>query len=91
MDAVNGHNGRGKATSVSYFDFSTLYTKILHAKLLKVLNELIDFCFRGGDGEFISGHSHGDICAKNRSSGFALFTTRILKKTVIFYKVATLK
>ena len=32
---------------------STLYTKIPHDKLLKVLNELTDFCFDGGLCNFI--------------------------------------
>ena len=38
-------NKRNKDESVMAFDFSTLYTKILHSKLLKVLYELTDFCF----------------------------------------------
>ena len=41
-DAIDKINTRGKATSISCFDFSTLYTKIPYDKLLKVLNELID-------------------------------------------------
>ena len=45
IDAMNGLNKRRKAASVSTFDFSTLYTKLPHNKLLMVLNSLIDFCF----------------------------------------------
>ena len=37
IDAINGLNKRRKATSVSNFDFSSLYTKLLHNKLLMVL------------------------------------------------------
>ena len=48
IDAMNGLNKRRKAASVSTFDFSTLYTKLPHNKLLIVLNSLIDFCFDGG-------------------------------------------
>ena len=44
IDAVNGLNKRRKATSVLIFDFSTLYTKLPHKKLLMVLNSLTDFC-----------------------------------------------
>ena len=33
---------------MSTFDFSTLYTKIPHNKLLYVLNEIIDFVFKVG-------------------------------------------
>ena len=48
IDAMNGLNKRRKAASVLTFDFSTLYTKLPHDKLLMVLNSLIDFCFDGG-------------------------------------------
>ena len=37
-------NGRRKVTSVSTFDFSTLYTKFPYNKILMVLNSLIGFC-----------------------------------------------
>ena len=59
IDTIDKLNGRGKASSISCFDFSTLYTKVLHNKSLMVLNELIHFYFRGEDGEFISLDSHG--------------------------------
>ena len=45
IDAMNGFNKQRKATSVSTFDFSTLYTKLAHNKLPMVLNSLIDFSF----------------------------------------------
>ena len=45
IDAMNELNKRRKATSVSTFDFSTLYTELPHNKVLMVLNSSIDFCF----------------------------------------------
>ena len=54
IDAMNGLNKQRKATSVSIFDFSTLYTKLPHNKLLMVLNSLIDFCFDGGESKYIN-------------------------------------
>ena len=33
---------------MSTFDFSTLYTKLPHTDLIRVLNELLDFVFNGG-------------------------------------------
>ena len=42
IDAINKLNKRRKATSISNFDFSTLYTKLPHGKRLMVLNSLID-------------------------------------------------
>jgi len=47
-------NRYGKAKSISTFDFSTLYTKIPHDKLLEVLYSIIDFCFDGTDKKFIN-------------------------------------
>ena len=59
IDAMNGLNKRRKATSVSTFDFSTLYTKLPHNKLLMVHNSLIDFCFDGGECKYITVNNCG--------------------------------
>ena len=81
-DALNKGDSRGKATSISCFDFSTLHTKIPFDKLLKVFNELIDFCFKGGNDEFISVYGHGAKWEKERRLGFVVFTKNNLKKAV---------
>ena len=47
-------NKRSSARSISTFDFSTLYTKIPHDKLIDVLTKLIDFAFKGGTRNKIS-------------------------------------
>ena len=47
IERLTALNRRGKAKCISTFDFSTLYTKIPHKKLLFVLNEITDFCFNG--------------------------------------------
>ena len=44
---------RRSAKRVSSFDFSTLYTKIPHDKLIDVLNQIIDFTFKGGTRKII--------------------------------------
>ena len=54
IGAMHGVNKRSKATSVSTLDFSTLYTKLPHNKLLMVRNSLIDFCFDGGKIKYIT-------------------------------------
>ena len=41
-------NHRRKAKEISTFDFSTLYTKLPHDDLIKVLHEIVDFAFNGG-------------------------------------------
>ena len=61
MGLINGW----KATSVSTFDFSTLYTKLPHNKLLMVLNSLIDFCFDGGESKYIIVNNYGALWVKN--------------------------
>ena len=65
INAMNGLNKRMKATSVSTFDFSTLYTKSPHNKLLMVLNSLIDFCFDGGESKYITVNDYGARWVKN--------------------------
>ena len=59
IDAMNGLNKRMKATSVSNFDFSILYTKLPHNKLLMAVNSLIDFCFNGGECNYITVNNYG--------------------------------
>ena len=54
IDAINGLYKCRKATLVSTFDFSTLYAKLPHNKLLIVFNSLIDFCFDGGESNYIT-------------------------------------
>ena len=51
---MNKINLNKRAKCITTFDFSTLYTKIPHDKLLYVLNNLIDFCFDGGPSDFIA-------------------------------------
>ena len=41
-------NLKRKAKEISTFDFSTLYTKLPHDDLIRVLHEMIDFAFNGG-------------------------------------------
>ena len=65
IDAMNGLNKRRKATSASTFDFSILYSKLTHNRLLMVLNSLIDFCFDGGESKYITVNIYGARCIKN--------------------------
>ena len=47
IDAIHKINKRRNAKSITTYDFSTLYTNIPHNKLIDVMNELTDFCFKG--------------------------------------------
>ena len=46
-------NTRKKAKDISTYDFSTLYTKLPHGDLLRVLNFHIDFVFEGGTSKYL--------------------------------------
>ena len=71
-------NSRNRAHSIYTFDFSTLYTKIPHGKLLFVLNSLVDFCFKGGTSEHIAVTSNGARWVSNPDSyNFVFDKTRI--------------
>ena len=62
---MNGLNKWLKATSVSNFDFYTLYAKLPHNKLLMVLKSLTDFCFDWRGVEYIAVNKYGARWAKN--------------------------
>ena len=57
LQAVKKSRDRRSAKCISSFDFSTLYTKIPHDKLIDVLNKIVDFVFKGGTRNKISIHS----------------------------------
>ena len=59
ITSIRRLNKRNSIRSISTFDFSTLYTKIPHDKLLQVLYELVDFCFQGGTHEQLSISKNG--------------------------------
>ena len=46
-DMLDGVNLKKKARTISTFDFTTLYTKIPHTKLIDVLSKLVDSIFSG--------------------------------------------
>jgi hypothetical protein len=70
LNSVKKSTIRRSAKCISSFDFSTLYTKIPHDKLIDVLNHIIDFVFRGGTRKMIcvnrSGIAHW-VTKKNKS------------------------
>jgi hypothetical protein len=53
LDIIKTINKRKGAKSISTYDFSTLYTKLPHDKLINELHKLIDFVFEGGDRNYI--------------------------------------
>ena len=54
LNSINRINSKRRAKSISTFDFSTLYTKIPHDKLIEVMNEMVDFSFQGDSHKVLS-------------------------------------
>ena len=48
IEKLSKLNEKKKARNVSTYDFSTLYTKLPHDELIKNLDEVVDFVFKGG-------------------------------------------
>ena len=83
-DAMNGLNKQRKSTSVSTFDFSTLYTKLPHNKLLMILNSLIDFCFDGGESKYITVNNYGARWVENIKDNVICLNKQQIKDAVAY-------
>ena len=81
IDTIKNLNGRNKETSITGYDFSTIYPKILHGKLMRILNEHVDFCFKVSDGEFIVVEGFGAQWSSKQKAG-SIFTGRSLKEAL---------
>ena len=53
ISTLKNINRKKKAKSISTYDFSTLYTKLPHDKLITQLSKVIDLVYKGGDKKFI--------------------------------------
>ena len=75
LESIKKINKRKRAQQISTFDFSTLYTKIPHDKLLEVLHSVVDFVFKGGTRDVISIDSLGNpswsTCQKGHKFSFS--------------------
>ena len=65
---------------MSTFDFSTLYTKIPHNELKKVMNEICDFCFQGGGNDLLSISSSGARWVTKKDKASLKFTRELFKE-----------
>jgi len=83
LKALNRINKRQNAKSISTFDFSTLYTKLPHDKLLKELSEVIDFVFECGKCNYIVISQHGTAYwSTKKPKSLIAFSKHSLKKAV---------
>ena len=67
MSSINKLNKRKAAKTKSTFDFSTIYTKIPHNKLLYVLNEINDFAFKGRTRDYVTVYNSGAFWSRSES------------------------
>ena len=82
INSINSLNKRNKASSVSTFDFSTLYTNIPHDKLLSVLNELVEFCFKGSGRDFITVDNYCARWTNEPKDNKMVFSKSSIKKCI---------
>ena len=82
IKSIEKLNCRNSAKSIKTFDFSTLYTKIPHHKLLDVLSELTDFCFQGGTHEQISVNNSGARWVSKNSKAMIRFNRNTVKDAI---------
>ena len=83
IEKLNVINTRKKAKSISTYDFSTLYTKIPHNLLIKVLSEIICFVFKSKVRSKI-GFSSSSIYWTSKGCGKRYFTEKSLIEAVSF-------
>ena len=79
VNSIHRLNKRKKANCLLAFDFSTLYTNIPHSKLINVLNELIDFCFKGWEDKKIVVTSFGAKWVTDASKYDLVFDKKMVK------------
>ena len=82
LESLTRLNKRKKGSCISTYDFSTLYTKIPHDKLLDVLFEITDFCFAGGTNSLISVTNSGARWVKNASKSGITFSQDSFKEAL---------
>ena len=85
IECIKKISKRKNVKQISTFDFSTLYTKIPHDKLLDILYKVVDFVFKEGTWDYIIINKQG--CAswssKKRGHHF-VFTKSLLKEAIKF-------
>jgi len=82
ISTLNLINRRKHAKSITTYDFSTLYTKLPHDKLIEKLFSLIDFVFKGGNKTFIKISKNGKASWGKKSKYGVGFSKNSLKTAV---------
>ena len=85
LECINKINKRKNAKQTSTFNYSTLYTKIPHDKLLDILYKVVDFILKGGNRDYIIINKQG--CASwssKKTVHHFVFTKSLIKEAVKF-------
>ena len=82
LDIIKNINRKKGAKSIATYDFSTLYTKLPHDKLIKELHKLIDFVFEGGDRKYIKINKWGKASWGKKFKDSTGYTRHSLKVAV---------
>ena len=82
LESIKRINRKKGAKSLATYDFSTLYTKLPHDKLVKELLKLIDFCFNGGKKTYIKINKWGRAFWGKKTKDSIGFTKNQLKVAV---------
>ena len=61
------------AKQIRAFNFSTLYTKTPHDKLLDILYKVLNFVFKGGTRDYIIINKEGCALWSSKKEGITLF------------------
>ena len=87
LESLNRINKKHNAKSISTFDFSTLYTKLPHDKLIKELCEVIDFVFDAGINQHIAiskyGKAYWSKSKPKTSTSFSRYSLKIAVKHLV--------
>ena len=66
-------------------DFSTLYTKIPHNKLLYILNEITDFAFKGGTRDCVTVINSGAFWSRSKSKNGRSYSLQEIESCLEFF------
>ena len=82
LNIIKKINRRKGAKSISTYDFSTLYTKLPHDKLIKELSKIIEFVFEAGSKNYIKINKWGKAYWGKKSKDSSGYTQHSLKIAV---------
>ena len=82
IGTIKNLNDRKNATSITRYDCSTLSTNIYFGKLIRIIKEHIDFCFKGSDVELVIVDRYRDQQINRQKIGAISFIKSSLQSTV---------